>query len=126
MTTFVIQFRHTRPEHSQASLGEVIDIYEPSELGNSGVGGHLSFLYITGVPDNQNKQKMFDLLAAKVQPHTHPRDMRRRAEFRFWELPPPYTDELSGKEITLPFGVALSHLYSRVTDRLMVTGDFDG
>tara|TARA_R110000772_G_scaffold76180_1_gene164770 strand:+ start:332 stop:742 length:411 start_codon:yes stop_codon:yes gene_type:complete len=132
-----IEFRHTRPEHSNSVIGEVVNIYETSEIVEP-PAGYLSWVKITGLPENQSKSKLHELLVDRVQPdefhewdedEEFPRvdyDPRRNAVFDFASLPPPYAaDFATDRSVDIPLDVAVSLLYNRKTDRLMVVGDFD-
>lgn len=125
MATFVLQFR-TDDTNTDRPLGDVIAVYETSDiLEPPSPRSPFSFCYVNGVPDHQNKRSMHALLARKIEQEKWDKPTQCSAVFQYWDLPPPYAGELDDKEITLPFGLLLSHLYNRVTGRLMVAGDFD-
>lgn len=122
-----IEFRHTRPEHSNSVIGEVVNIYETSEIVES-PSGYLSWVKVTGLPENQSKSKLYELLASRVQPDdTLPGyNPERNAVFNFASLPDPFAaDFATNRSVDIPLDVAVSLLYNRKTGRLMVTGDFD-
>ena len=122
-----IEFRHTRPEHSNSVIGDVVGIYETSEIVEP-PAGYLSWVKITGLPENQSKSKLHELLASRVQPDDElpGYNPERNAVFDFASLPPPYAaDFATDRSVDIPLDVAVSLLYNRKTDRLMVTGDFD-
>ena len=122
-----IEFRHTRPEHSNSVIGEVVNIYETSEIVEP-PAGYLSWVKVTGLPENQSKSKLHELLADRVQPDDElpGYNPERNATFDFASLPVPFAaDFATDRSVDIPLGVAVSLLYNRKTSRLMVTGDFD-
>lgn len=127
-----IQFRHTRPVNSTSPIGDVITVYETSEIVEPSTG-YLSWVKITNLPDTQSRRKLYYLLASSVgmltpdpdNPHGAG-DIRSNAIFEFWNLPRPYKNKFNkNKEVNIPFDVAASLFYNRRTQRMMIEQDFD-